>query len=575
MPIDPSIPLRSQVPPSPSMADMIGGAYQIRAMRDAEEQRQQAKQDAEAVRQALASTGGDIEKALPAITQVAPAVGIGLQEKVLSARKAKTDALKADQELVNARIAHDTKVAELVGRAFVGVRDDNQEDWDNALAELHANGLDNPRIPRQVNNAVRDQYVSRSMEVKDLLSERRAAAEAANKQPKILGEWLGTVGQVLNGVTDQATLDQAREFLKDEGAPESVLKQLPSSYSKDAVDAAGQLGMTAEQRAKLERESRGSDYAQALAREAKRRGLSSVADMPKEDEIKFRREWATADDRVIVTPGGDVDIEAMGDSIIDGKAPPTMTGLYRYAAPLRSYLAKKGFNLAAAEQDWRATSRYMQSLNSTQQLRLRQAVGNAYHSLDTIEAAAKAWEGGNFQDLNKARLALAKRGNIGGSVKAAIPMLNKETGRIEMRTKEWTAAEIAQVLEAQIADVTSELANVYMGGNSPTDHALSLAGENLSADWDKKRLLTLIDQSRTNLKIRENSMNVGPAGVTGTYTPPGAADAAPPVPPQQAAPSTAPQAVVDYMKDKPVGSRTRFRSDNKVYVKTATGVVPE
>ena len=62
--------------------------------------------------------------------------------------------------------------------------------------------------------------------------------------------------------------------------------------------------------------------------------------------------------------------------------------------------------------------------------------------------------------------------------------------------------------------MTSELGNVYMGGNSPTDHALTLAAKNLSADWSEGQLRAALTLARTNLRIRANSIkNVGVSGI--------------------------------------------------------------
>jgi hypothetical protein len=182
--------------------------------------------------------------------------------------------------------------------------------------------------------------------------------------------------------------------------------------------------------------------------------------------------------------------------------------LFRLAGPVRAALAKKGYNLATANLDWTATQKHLNTLNGAQQTRMAQAVDNAAHSLDVIDDLANQWKGGKFPILNKANLALAKSGAQGSE-----------------------AQKIATQLEAQISDVTSELGNVYMGGNSPTDHALTLAAKNLSADWSAATLQAMTKLARTNLQIRLNSMrNIGVAGASAgnPYAPAGA-------PPQAAA----------------------------------------
>src|SRR5262245_17226541 len=196
-----------------------------------------------------------------------------------------------------------------------------------------------------------------------------------------------------------------------------------------------------------------------------------------------------------VTVGGDDKSNAkdIADAIESGEQPPTTQGLYRLAPLVRAELSRRGFNLANATLDWQATTKFLATLQGAQQTRLRQAAETAYHSLDVIDGLAKEWDAGQFPVLNHARMVAAKNGALGDK-----------------------AASIATRLEAQINDLTSELGNVYMGGNSPTDHALTLAKSNLSGDWSRKVLQDATDLARKNLQIRLNSMkNMSPAGLGG------------------------------------------------------------
>jgi hypothetical protein len=167
----------------------------------------------------------------------------------------------------------------------------------------------------------------------------------------------------------------------------------------------------------------------------------------------------------------------------------------KVAPQVRAYLADKGFDLTTAEQDYNATKKYLGSLNSTQQVRLRQATTFAYDSLDIIEKLGKEWDAGRFAPLNWVNLQAAKTGVYG-----------KE------------AAKISTKLDAQIADLTSELGTVYKGGNSSTDESLKLAAQNLKSQWDYDVLVSNIDQIRANLKIRQNSMKFGGATRMGVTT---------------------------------------------------------
>jgi hypothetical protein len=182
----------------------------------------------------------------------------------------------------------------------------------------------------------------------------------------------------------------------------------------------------------------------------------------------------------------DTDPRAIADAIINGDQPPDLQGLYRYGAPVRTALAKAGYNLTKAKEDWQATQKYLATLNGQQQVRLRQAVSFTKDSLDLIEDLAKQWKGGKFPLLNRAALLAAKNGAMGQN-----------------------AAAIATKLEAQIADLVSELGTVYKGGNSSTDESLKLAAQNLKSDWSESVLIANLSQVRKNLQIRENSIRNG------------------------------------------------------------------
>jgi hypothetical protein len=245
--------------------------------------------------------------------------------------------------------------------------------------------------------------------------------------------------------------------------------------------------------------------------------VQRFGDRPTAAQIEqARKDYGQADDRSlsVTVPGGtSTDPADIAKAIIAGDQPPTMQGLYRNAGPVRAELARAGYNLTDAMTDWSAAQRHFLTLNGTQQVRMRQAVDNASHSLDIIEELTKQWQGGKFPILNRAQLTAAKNGALGPQ-----------------------AQTIATQLETEIADVTSELGNVYMGGNSPTDHSLTLAAKNLSANWSQNQLLDAITLARRNLTIRNNSIkNTAAMGVSGTnpYTVPGQGGAA--------APTAAPQ----------------------------------
>jgi hypothetical protein len=191
------------------------------------------------------------------------------------------------------------------------------------------------------------------------------------------------------------------------------------------------------------------------------------------------------------------EVQKVGDAIIEGKQPPVISGfgMAKYQGPIRAYLSDKGYDLYNAEMDYHATKKYVTSLNSTQQVRLRQATQFSYDSLNIIEELNNQWQAGRFPILNKGNLILAINGALG----------------VE-------AQKIATKLDTQIADLTSELATVYKGGYASTDETLKLAAKNLKSEWSYEQLGENINLVRTNLQIRLNSLKSakigGPAGLS-------------------------------------------------------------
>jgi hypothetical protein len=181
----------------------------------------------------------------------------------------------------------------------------------------------------------------------------------------------------------------------------------------------------------------------------------------------------------------DARAKQIGDEIIAGRQPPQISGfgMSKITPQIKAYLAEKGFDLTSAESDWIATKKHVQSMNSTQQLRLMQAVTFTRESIPIIRELATEWDAGGFAPLNSVNLLAARNGVYGKQ-----------------------AMSVATRMEAQIADLTSELGTVYKGGNSSTDESLKLAAQNIKAKWSADVLSDNLDQIEKNLVLRENSM---------------------------------------------------------------------
>jgi hypothetical protein len=197
------------------------------------------------------------------------------------------------------------------------------------------------------------------------------------------------------------------------------------------------------------------------------------------------------------------DVEDTAKAIIDGEATPVLTNYsFRDRTAIEARLKRAGYNQARAEMDFKATSKHLATLNGNQQERLRQSITSASDMLDKIEGLYSEWSQiaptSGYKILNRAALTAMK--NLPGRPGA-----------------------VANALDAQIADLTADLGNVYMGGNSPTDQSLKLAGQNLKTEWNQESFREALNQARLNLKIRRNSIfNSQPAGVSSgsPYIPP-------------------------------------------------------
>lgn len=202
--------------------------------------------------------------------------------------------------------------------------------------------------------------------------------------------------------------------------------------------------------------------------------------------------------------GAKSDIQLIADAIVAGRQPAEIKSLYGKTAAVKAELERRGYDLTAANLDWQAIQKYTATLNGAAMTRLRQATEFAYESIPLVEDLSKQWERGGFPPLNKAKLIAAKNGLLGPE-----------------------AQSIATKLDVQIADMQSELATVYRGGNAATDESLKKASGMLNADWSQSQFQSAVDLLKQNLTIRKNSIaNVGAITPGGPATMPDAKSAA-------------------------------------------------
>jgi hypothetical protein len=397
---------------------------------------QQTMQEREAAQKALSDAGGDIGAALPTIMKVAPTYGLTLQKQVLESKDAD---LKAKTSI----IGYHQKQAERTAQIAGSVTDPTS--YANAIQQAVGEGL----IDEQTGQS----YLQKGYD----------PAFVKGLQSQAL-----TVQQQLQQAHDQLVLDETKRHNQaSETKPSEAMQGMNDFLSAKA--AAKGSPLTAQE---------GLEARQEYYKRNKSQASVSVAGST-----------------------GTNDIKDTAQMIKDGQAPPVLTEYsFRDRTKIAGELHRMGYNLAGAEQDWKATQKYLQTANGAQQTRIRQSISALPELADKIEGLYNEWTKiaptSGFRTLNKASLAAMKH----------LP------GR---------PGAVAQALDAQIADAVSDLAVVYMGGNSPTDHGLGLAQKNLSSDWNDSTFREGLKQMKLNAQIRKNSLNVGPTGVSGNSPYPG------------------------------------------------------
>lgn len=222
------------------------------------------------------------------------------------------------------------------------------------------------------------------------------------------------------------------------------------------------------------------DPDQILSEKAAAKGLRRV-DFGSDDEFKQAA-------RTALGGTSEQDAQSIADGVQQGNIPPTLQGLYRMRGRVGSILQQRGYDLKNASLDYYATQRSVASQNSPAFQKQRAALDFTETALNKVDDLANQWKAGGFKLLNHARLVAAVNGALGPE-----------------------AAKIATQLNGQINDMIASTSQVYMGGNSPTDQAMKIAGGNLSADWSEDVLHSMTKLLRDNIQIRRNSINHLPA----------------------------------------------------------------
>ena len=184
-------------------------------------------------------------------------------------------------------------------------------------------------------------------------------------------------------------------------------------------------------------------------------------------------------------------ISDMADAVVkSGVYNPMTMGIFK--GPVTAELAKRGFDVNKGVMDNQAEVSNIRAMNSGKMNSMRTALDTADAGINKIEQLNNEWDASGFPALNQVQRLAAESGALGPH-----------------------AASIVRQLNAEIADVTSNIGQTYMGGNSPTDHGLELAAHNLGVDWGKNTLNDLLGLARFNINARRSNLTQAARGTNG------------------------------------------------------------
>jgi hypothetical protein len=469
MPIDPSISLKTTPIVLPDFAAGYSNVIKMRDLMTEGKIRKmqlseamQEQQEREQVK-AILQREPDPQKAIQEIMRVSPKAGALLS-------KAFADSQKSGLDTEHQKLINDGIKAEGLARLFDPSIVVDQASHQAATASAVQSGL---LTPEQAQNPVFSQYTPDNVQ----------------------RVWRGS----------KAAEEAAKQALEERKAATSAQEGMERTYAANRT-ARARANPPAPQRAQVP----GVDVPFSPEVLAQKEALAQKTspqipgrDIPLPAPVEAQRARMAANRPPAMGSASPQDVKDTARAIVEGQATPVLTNYsFRDRTALAGELSRAGYNQMEAERDYKAVNKHLTTLNGAQQLRLRQAVSFAYDHLEVVDNLYRQWaakaKASGFKVVNKAAL-------------AASAQLPGEMGAL------------AQNLQAQINDFTSEMGTVYKGGNASTDETLRLAAGNLKADWNEQTWNMAVTKLKQSLTIRRNSINTTEAvGVTpgSPYMPP-------------------------------------------------------
>jgi len=241
MPIDPRIPLGVQAPQIQNPLEVMSTVAQLQAMREqtearrlaAEEAREKAK-DAAAVRQILTETGGDMDKALPRLRQIAPKAALDFEQTIAQTKKEQQLTARYALEARGAGIDFGAKVAGIVV-ANPARAQEMRKYLQGVSAEVA------PLLPQSDEPGEWQAFHQGLLSAKE-----RMEAAQKNLDHFLKGEYQAALGGSLLAARNGAEWDTAIDTYLEFGGPKQVVDLFggKGAFSSENVARAAQLALT-------------------------------------------------------------------------------------------------------------------------------------------------------------------------------------------------------------------------------------------------------------------------------------------------------------------------------------------
>lgn len=251
-------------------------------------------------------------------------------------------------------------------------------------------------------------------------------------------------------------------------------------------------------------------------------GPPTVKETPEDEATRLKRIEAEAEARARggrrgAPPTANEDDPLVTDMLVEAvqtgnQEPPSGAMLYRTKGG-RQFLAamqRHGVNPAKLRTNWNAAQQYYKTQNTRPFIMLRTQIDNAVAMIDKYEELSEELNqlvpDYKVTGVNRIMRNLEKQG-----------MANNDAGRI------------IQQMQSIAPGLKTEIANVYMGGGTPTDHAMRLAENFVDPNLNYNLRRAQIEVNRFEIGVRKHALStagmqttegiVPVRGITGATSP--------------------------------------------------------